>query len=106
LGHRLKDEVFADVPHRHSKATDGRRALRSSPKGECPDGIHEWVFTIPKRLRVYFRFDRSLLGRLCRVAYDTVREVYALEIDGDLGIPAMVGAVQTFGDLIQCHLVL
>ena len=64
LGHRLKDEVFANVPHR------------------------QWVFTIPKRLRVYFRFDRSLLGKLCRAAYDTVREVYALEIDGDLGIPA------------------
>lgn len=31
----------------------------------------------------------------------TVREVYALEIDGNLGIPAMVGDVQTFGDLIH-----
>jgi hypothetical protein len=58
------------------------------------------------RLRVYFRFDRSLPGKLCRAAYDTVRKVYELEIDGDLGIPAMVGAVQTFGDLIHCHTVL
>jgi hypothetical protein len=79
LGHRLKDEVFADVQHR------------------------QWVFTIPKRLRIYFRFDRVLLGKLCRAAYDTVRDVYALEIDGNLGIPAMVGAVQTFGDLIHWH---
>lgn len=66
LGHRLRDKVFADVPHR------------------------QWVFTIPKRFRIYFRFDRSLLGKLCRAAFDTVREVYALEIDGNLGIPAML----------------
>jgi len=71
--------VFADVPHR------------------------QWVFTIPKRLRVYFRFDRSLLGKLCRAAYDTVCDVFRLEIGGDSGIPAMVGAVQTFGDLIHWH---
>jgi hypothetical protein len=60
-----------------------------------------WVFTIPKRLRVYFRFDRSLLGKLCRAAYDTVCDVFRLEIDGDCGMPAMVGAVPTFGDLIH-----
>jgi hypothetical protein len=59
--------VFADVPHR------------------------QWVFTIPKRLRIYFRFDRALLGKLCHAAYDTVRDVYALEIDGNLGIPATCG---------------
>jgi len=79
LSHRLKDEVLADVPHR------------------------QWVFTIPKRLRVYFRYDRSLLGKLCRAAYTTVRDVYRQEIDGDSGVPAMVAAVQTFGDLIHWH---
>jgi hypothetical protein len=79
LAYRLKDEVLAEVPHL------------------------QWVFTIPKRLRVYFRYDRSLLGKLCRAAYDTVCGVYGLEIDGDCGVPAMVGAVQTFGDLIHWH---
>jgi hypothetical protein len=79
LAHRLKNEVLADVPHR------------------------QWVFTIPKRLRVYFRYDRSLLGKLCRAAYDTVCDVFRLEIDGDSGIPAMVGGVQTFGDLANFH---
>jgi hypothetical protein len=44
-----------------------------------------------------------LLGKLCRAAYDTVCDVYALEIDGDCGVPAMVGAVQTFGDLVHWH---
>jgi hypothetical protein len=79
LGHRLRDEVLAPVPHR------------------------QWVFTIPKRLRVYFRYDRKLLGKLCRAAYETVCDVFKLEIDGDSGTPAMVGAVQTFGDLIHWH---
>jgi hypothetical protein len=79
LAYRLKDEVLAEVPHR------------------------QWVFTIPKRLRVYFRFDRKLLGKLCRAAYDTVCDVFRLEIDGDCGVPAMVGAVQKFGDLIHWH---
>ena len=79
LAYRLKGEVLAVVPHR------------------------QWVFTIPKRLRVYFRYDRKLLGKLCRAAYDTVCDVFKLEIDGDSGVPAMIGAVQTFGDLIHWH---
>jgi hypothetical protein len=76
LAYRLNGEIFARVPHR------------------------QWVFTIPKRLRVYFRYDRGLLGRLCRAAYETVREVYELEGEG---VPAMLGAVQTFGDLVHWH---
>ncbi|MBD3391475.1 MAG: hypothetical protein GF410_05580 [Chitinivibrionales bacterium] len=79
LAHRLKDEVLVDVPHR------------------------QWVFTVPKRLRVFFRFDRHLLGKLCRAAFDTVCDVFRLEIDGDCGVPAMIGAVQTFGDLVHFH---
>jgi ribosomal protein S27E len=77
LAHRLNDEVLADVPHR------------------------QWVFTIPRRLRVYFRYDRSLLGKLCHAAWETLRDVYALEVDGDCGVPAMIAAVQTFGSLIN-----
>ncbi|MFC1476748.1 transposase [Fibrobacterota bacterium] len=79
LGYRLRNEVLADVPHR------------------------QWVFTIPKRLRVYFRFTRSLLGDLCRLAYETVCEVMQREIDDEGCLPAMVGAVQTFGDLVHWH---
>ena len=79
LAYRLKDEVLAQVSHR------------------------QWVFTIPKRLRVYFRYDRKLLGKLCRAAWETLRAVYALEIDGDCGIPAMICAPQTFGDLLNAH---
>lgn len=79
LALRLNAQVFDNVPHR------------------------QWVFTIPKRLRVYFRYDRSLLGKLCHAAYQTVRDVFALERDGRKGVAAMVGAVQTFGDLMNWH---
>jgi hypothetical protein len=76
LGHRLRDEVLAPVPHR------------------------QWVFTLPKRLRIYFRYDRKLL---CRAAWETIRDVYSLEVDGDCGMPAMISTVQTFGDLINAN---
>ena len=79
LAYHLNEEVLAAVPHR------------------------QWVFTIPKRLRVYFRYDRSLLGGLCRAAYETVKDVFRLEIDGDSGVLGMVATIQTFGDLIHWH---
>ena len=50
----------------------------SHPKFLADVPHRQWVFTIPKRLRVYFRYDRSLLGKLCRAAYDTLREVFKL----------------------------
>jgi hypothetical protein len=59
LAHLHNEEVLAEVPHR------------------------QWVFTVPRRLRVYFRYDRSLLGKLCHAAWETVRYVYALEVDSD-----------------------
>jgi hypothetical protein len=70
--------VLADVPHR------------------------QWVFTIPKRLRVYFRYDRDL-GKLCHAAFESVCDVFKLEVDGDSGVPVMIGAAQTFGDLVHWH---
>jgi hypothetical protein len=44
----VAEQVCAEVPHR------------------------QFVFTIPMRLRIYFRFERRLLGELCRAAARTV----------------------------------
>jgi len=74
----VSGEVCAAVPHR------------------------QFVFTIPKRLRIYFRFDRRLLGELCRAAWQ-VRAVFAAAADHPESVPGMIGAVQTFGDLIHWH---
>ena len=77
LGHRLTTEVLAAVPHR------------------------QWVFTIPKRLRIYFRFDRRLLGKLCRAAYEVVREAFRDAIGDNLVNPGVVASIQTYGDLVN-----
>ncbi|HZX47584.1 MAG TPA: transposase zinc-binding domain-containing protein [Nitrospirota bacterium] len=45
------DEVLEPLTHRH------------------------YVFSIPKILRTYFRYNRKLLGRLSRCAYETVKEM-------------------------------
>jgi len=61
------------------------------------------VFTIPKRLRLYFRYDRSLLGALCQAAWRGVRTVYQATSGRPDSVPGRVGAIQTFGDLIHWH---
>jgi hypothetical protein len=48
----VSETVCADVPHR------------------------QFVFTLPKRFRLYFRYERSLLGELVHCAWETVLEVY------------------------------
>jgi hypothetical protein len=61
------------------------------------------VFTMPKRLRIYFRFDRRLLGDLCRAAARTLITVYRTASGRPDAVPGMVGAIQTFGQLIHFH---
>ena len=35
-----------------------------------------YVFTLPKMLRIYFEYDRQLLGKLSPCAYPTVKEFF------------------------------
>jgi hypothetical protein len=58
---------------------------------------------MPKRLRILFRFDRRLLGALCRLAYESICEVMQQASGNDDAVPGMVGAIQTFGDLAHFH---
>jgi hypothetical protein len=61
------------------------------------------VFTIPKRLRVHTRFDRTLLGKLCACAWLCIQaEVRRLLGRDDLA-PGMVAAIQTHGELLHWH---
>ena len=66
-------------------------------------GHRQYVFTIPKRLRIFFRFDRKLLGGLARCAWETVRELAQTALDGRDAVPGMVAAIQTFGELVHFH---
>jgi len=70
----------------------------------CPPVAHrQFVFTVPKRLRVFFRFDRALLGDLARLAWETVREVYRATLGRDDLLPGALAGIQTFGELIHWH---
>ena len=65
----------------------------------------QFVFTIPKRFRLYFRHDRALLGKLSLCAWKTVRDVYGAILGEDTA-PGMVASIQTFhtrvfGELIH-----
>ena len=69
----------------------------------APVPHRQLVFTIPKRLRIYCRHDRGLLGELARAAWLTVAEVYRQVLDRDDVTPGMVAGIQTFGELIHFH---
>jgi hypothetical protein len=79
LAYHLKENVMEEVTHR------------------------QFVFTLPKRLRIYFRYDRTLLGDLSKTAWETVRDVFREEVGLEDAIPAMITGIQTSGDLINLH---
>jgi hypothetical protein len=61
------------------------------------------VLTVPKMLRIYFRYDRRLLGKLCRLASRVITKSFrALAGRSDLQ-PGMVVCVQTFGNFANFH---
>ena len=79
LGMHIVEDVCFPVPHR------------------------QFVWTIPKRLRIFFRFDRSLLKELPKLASQVVKEVYQAVLDRDDIAPGMMAAVQSFGELAHFH---
>jgi hypothetical protein len=67
-------------------------------------GHAQWVFTVPKMLRVYFLHHRELLGDLSRAAYETVKELMSAAAGEEKGFrPGVVSVVQTFGDQANFH---
>ena len=63
----------------------------------------QFVFTIPKRLRIYFRYDRDLLKELPKLAWQVIIEVYQAVLQRDDISPGMIAAVQTHGELAHFH---
>jgi hypothetical protein len=59
------------------------------------------VLTIPKRLRIYFRYDRKLLGELAGCGWRALR-IYLLAAMGSDEIQlGAVGFIQTFGEFLR-----
>jgi len=62
----------------------------------------QFVWTLPKRLRVFFRYHRALLGRLPALAWQSIVQTYRALL-GETATPGAVFAIQTFGQLIHYH---
>ncbi len=61
------------------------------------------VFTIPKRLRLHCRFDRTLLSKLCSCAWACIKtESQRLQGREDV-VPGMIAGIQTHGELLHWH---
>jgi hypothetical protein len=63
----------------------------------------QWVLSIPKRLRIYFMLDRSLLAALSRCAWKVVSLYLKKAVPYEDAIPGAVIAVQSFGDFQNFH---
>jgi hypothetical protein len=75
-GEWMREELLLDVPHR------------------------QLVFVIPKMLRIFFKYNRRLLGSLCRLALRSLTRYFAAVTGSEL-MPGVIAAVQTFGDRIN-----
>ena len=73
----LHDKILSPHPHKH------------------------FVFTIPKRLRVYFKYDRGLFKLLYQAAWKSWKD-YAEGVHAD-GTPAAIMSLHTAGDLLNFH---
>jgi len=70
-----------------------------------PVPIRQYFVSIPKMLRLCFKYDRKLLGELSRCFYESIREIF-LDAAPQAGcsptdspaLPAMVASIQTYGD--------
>ena len=60
------------------------------------------VFTIPKIIRPFFRYNRSLLSDLCLCAVRAVTHYMKAHTDRDL-MPGVVAVIQTFGNRLNFH---
>ena len=77
-GRWVRETLLLDVPHR------------------------QVVLTVPKTLRIFFKYRRRLLGELSRAAVKALT-VYLEALAGERLVPGIVVAVQTFGDRINFH---
>jgi hypothetical protein len=77
FGEFLTQEILEEVPHAHAN------------------------FTVPKRLRRHFYFNRKLLSKLARCAYQTLRQ--ALKETCPTVIPGAVSLVHTAGSSMAWH---
>jgi len=77
-GEWMREELVLDVPHR------------------------QVVFTIPKMLRVFFKYKRSLLSGLCLCGKAALLK-YFMAVTGRELTPGIIAVIQSFGSRINLH---
>jgi hypothetical protein len=77
-GEWVRETLLLDVPHR------------------------QVVFTIPRMLRIFFKYNRRLLGDLCRSALRSLTCYFETVAQSEL-MPGVIAAIQTFGTRINVH---
>ena len=77
-GEWMREELLLDVPHR------------------------QVVFVIPKMLRIFFKYKRRLLGKLCGAGVQALLK-YLQATTGTELRPGIVASIQTFGLKINFH---
>jgi hypothetical protein len=63
----------------------------------------QFVFSIPKMLRIYFKYDRKLLTKLCHCANESLQMFFHTVLGLDDGILGMIMVIHTFGDYARFH---
>jgi hypothetical protein len=59
------------------------------------------VFSLPKRLRVYFMYDRKLLSKLSKCVNEVLSDYLKQTVTFENATPGIICAVQTFGDFLN-----
>lgn len=67
-----------------------------------PVDHRQYVWTIPRVLRLTFRRNRRLLGELARCAWKSLREYSAARL-GSEKVPGAIVAIQSYGDQLNWH---
>jgi hypothetical protein len=73
LAYSCKRRCFCPSCH-HKRALLFAEHVEQNVLGEVP--IRQYVATIPKMLRLCFKYDRKLLGELSRCFYESIKEIF------------------------------
>ena len=68
---------------------------------EIGTNLESYFFEIFRR---YFLYDRKLLSKLSRCAWETLKEFFQEAVPEDDAVPGAVIAIHSFGDFLGWHL--
>ncbi|MFX0200485.1 MAG: transposase zinc-binding domain-containing protein [Candidatus Hodarchaeota archaeon] len=63
----------------------------------------QWVFSIPKRLRIYFMYDRKLPAKLSRCGWNVINTFLKSASSHDDAVPGARISVHTYGDFLNLN---